>query len=212
MMDKDELVQIITKMVKETIAGNDKTLVPVGVSGRHVHLTREHMDILFGEDSALTKKKELMGGQFAAEECVTILGAKLSSMEKVRILGPLRKESQVEISKTDSIKLGIKAPTRDSGQIENSAPITLVGPKGAIVLNQGCIVAKRHIHMSIEDGIKFGIENNQIVNVKVPGERGGLLGNVLVRTDRTYTLEMHIDTDEASAMEIKCGSLLEIVK
>jgi len=211
-MDKEELVQLITKMVKETIAFKGKILVPVGVSGRHVHLTREHMDILFGKGVTLTKKKELMGGQFAAEECVTILGAKLNSMENVRILGPLRKESQIELSKTDSIKLGIKAPTRDSGQIKNSAPITLVGPKGAIVLNKGCIVAKRHIHMSIEDGIKFGIENNQIVNVKVPGERGGLLGNVLVRIDKTYSLEMHIDTDEASAMEIKYGSLLEIIK
>ena len=211
-MDKDELVQIITKMVKETISTNDKILVPVGISGRHVHLSREHMDILFGKGALLTKKKDLMGGQFAAEECVTILGAKLSSMENVRILGPLRKESQVEISKTDSLKLGLKAPIRESGKIENSAPITLVGPKGAIALTEGCIVAKRHIHMSIEEGKKFGLQNNQIVNVKIPGERGGLLGNVQIRIDPTYTLEMHIDTDEANAMEIKCGSLLEIVK
>ena len=211
-MDKDELVQIITKMVKETIAINGKLLVPVGISGRHVHLSREHMDILFGKDATLTKKKDLMGGQFAAEECVTILGAKLSSMENVRILGPLRKESQIELSKTDSIKLGLKAPTRESGKLSDSAPITLVGPKGAIALTKGCIVAKRHIHMSVEEGNKFGLENNQIVNVKIPGERGGLLGNVVVRIDKTYSLEMHIDTDEANAMEIKCGSLLEIVK
>jgi putative phosphotransacetylase len=211
-MDKDELVQIITKMVKETVAINEKVLVPVGVSARHVHLSREHMDILFGKGAQLNKKKDLMGGQFAAEECITILGAKLSSMENVRILGPLRKESQVEISKTDALKLGLKAPVRESGDLTNSAPITIVGPKGAIALTEGCIVAKRHIHMSVEEGKQFGLDNNQIVNVKIPGERGGLLGNVQVRIDRTYSLEMHIDTDEANAMEIKCGSLLEIVK
>lgn len=211
-MDKDVLVKIITKIVKETVTINDKLLVPVGVSGRHVHLSRDHMDILFGKEAKLSKKKDLMGGQFAAEECVTILGAKLSSVEKVRILGPLRKESQVEISKTDSIKLGLKAPIRESGKLVDSSPITLVGPKGAIALTQGCIVAKRHIHMSIEEGKKFDLKNNEIVNVKVPGQRGGLLGNVQIRIDSTYSLEMHIDTDEANAMEIKCGSLLEIVK
>jgi putative phosphotransacetylase len=211
-MDKDELVKVITKMVKETITNNDKLLVPVGVSGRHVHLCREHMDILFGKDSQLEKKKDLMGGQFAAQQCVTILGGKLSGLENVRILGPLRSESQIEISKTDSIKLGVKAPVRESGELKNSAPITLVGPIGAITLIEGCIVAKRHIHMSMGEAEKFGVENNQIVNVKVPGERGGLLSNVQIRTDNTYTLEMHIDTDEANAMEIKCGSILQIVK
>jgi len=210
-MDKDELVKIITKMVKETVA-NNKLLVPVGVSARHVHLSRQHMDILFGTDSQLSKKKDLMGGQFAAQECVTILGAKLNSMENVRILGPLRNESQIEISKTDSMKLGLKAPVRESGKLKDSSPITLVGPNGAVALTQGCIVAKRHIHMSIEEGKEFGVQNNQIVNVKVPGQRGGLLGNVQIRIDSTYSLEMHIDTDEANAMEIKCGSYLEIVK
>ena len=213
-MDKDELVEIITKVVKETVANNNniKLLVPIGVSGRHVHLSRKHMDILFGKDSQLKKKKDLMGGQFAAEECVTILGAKLSSMEKVRILGPLRRESQVEISKTDSIVMGIKAPLRQSGIIENSAPLTLVGPNGSVTLIEGCIIAKRHVHMTPQEGKKFGFENNQLVNLKVPGERGGVLGNVQVRIDPTYSLEMHIDTDEANAMGIKNGSSLEIVK
>ena len=133
-------------------------------------------------------------------------------MENVRILGPIRKESQIEISKTDSIKLGIKAPIRESGKIEKSAPITLVGPKGVVALTQGCIVAKRHIHMSIDEAKKLGVQNDQIVDVKVPGLRGGLLGNVQIRIDSTYSLEMHIDIDEANAMDIKCGSYLEIVK
>ncbi|MBU3112755.1 phosphate propanoyltransferase [Clostridium lacusfryxellense] len=211
-MDKDELVQIITRIVKETVSNDNKLFVSVGISVKHVHLSRAHMDILFGKGSVLTEKKDLMGGQFAAEECVTILGAKLSSMEKVRILGPLRRESQVEISKTDSIVMGIKAPLRQSGLIEKSAPITLVGPNGSVTLIEGCIIAKRHVHMTPQEGKKFGFLNNQLVNLKIPGERGGILGNVQVRIDPTYSLEMHIDTDEANAMGIKNGSLLEIVK
>ena len=153
-----------------------------------------------------------MGGQYAAEECVTIIGNKLSAIEKVRILGPIRKESQVEISSTDAVKLGVKAPVRDSGNLAGSAAITLVGPNGALVLRQGCIIAKRHIHMSPEDGQKFGIEDKQVVSVKIDAERGGLMENVLVRVDPTYTLEMHIDTDEANALGIKCGCKLEVVK
>lgn len=211
-MDKDELVQIITKIVKETVSKDNRLFVSVGISVKHVHLSRTHMNILFGGDTQLTPKKDLMGGQFAAEECVTILGAKLSCTEKVRIIGPLRIESQVEISKTDSIVMGIKAPLRQSGKIENSAPLTLVGPNGSVTLTKGCIIAKRHVHMTPDEGIKFGFKNNQLVNLKIPGERGGVLGNVQVRIDPSYSLEMHIDTDEANAMEIKNGSLLEIVK
>lgn len=211
-MDSEELVRLITKIVKETVNMKDTLLVPVGVSARHIHLSREHMDILFGKESELTKKKELMGGQYAAEESVTILGAKLTSMEKVRVLGPLRKETQVEISKTDSVKLGIKAPVRESGKIKGSAPITIVGPKGAIALMEGCIIAKRHIHMSEADAVKFNVKDNEEVLVKIPGDQGGLLNHVQVRVDKSFTLEMHIDTDEANAMGIKCGSGLELVK
>jgi putative phosphotransacetylase len=211
-MDQDRLVQIITEVVREQLNLNNKVLVPVGVSARHLHLSREHVDILFGKGYELVKKKELMGGQYAAEECVTIIGNKLSAIEKVRILGPIRKESQVEISSTDAVKLGVKAPVRDSGNLAGSAAITLVGPNGAVVLRQGCIIAKRHIHMSPEDGQKFGIEDKQVVSVKIDAERGGLMENVLVRVDPTYTLEMHIDTDEANALGIKCGCKLEVIK
>lgn len=215
-MDQDRLVQLITEMVKEQLKANDKVdskaMVPVGISARHVHLSREHLDILFGKDYELVKKKELMGGQFAAEECVTIIGQKLSAIEKVRILGPLRKESQVEISRTDAIKLGVKAPIRESGNLAGSAPITIIGPNGAVVLRQGCIIAKRHIHMSTEDGERFGIKDNQIVSVKIIDERGGILENVQVRVHPTYTLEMHIDTDEANGLGIKPNCMLEVIK
>lgn len=211
-MNTDELVQLITEAIREKLSLDEKLLVPVGVSARHVHVCREHLDILFGKGYELTKKKDLMGGQFAAEECVTVVGAKLSSIEKVRILGPLRAESQVEVSKTDAIKLGLNAPVRESGKIKGSAPITLVGPKGSVTLAEGCIVAKRHIHMSPEEALKFGLKDNSVVDVKIPGERGGIMSGVQVRVHSTYTLEMHIDTDEANSFGIPCGAKLEVVK
>jgi putative phosphotransacetylase len=211
-MNTEQIVQVITQMVKEKLEENKKNFVPVGVSARHLHITREHLDILFGKGYELKKMKELMGGQYAAEECVTIIGDKLNSIEKVRILGPIRKITQVEISKTDAIKLGIKAPIRDSGDIEGSAPITIVGPKGSVTLEEGCIIAKRHIHMSLKDAESFGLKDNDKVDVIIPGDRGGLFQAVKVRVDKSYTLEMHIDTDEANGMDIKCGSKLEIVK
>lgn len=211
----EELIQLVTEIVtkqlkEENLIDNKELKVPVGISARHVHLTREHMDILFGHGYELKKKKDLMGGQFAAEEVVTLVGSKLSTIEKVRILGPLRSKTQVEVSKTDSIKLGIKVPVRESGKIENSEPITIVGPKGSITLKEGCIAAKRHIHMNLQDAECFKVHDGAVVSVKVPGERGGILDNVQIRVDKTFSLEMHIDTDEANALGIKCGSLVEI--
>lgn len=148
-------IELVARMVMEAMnQGKDAGkgyMVPVGVSARHVHLTQEHVEVLFGEGYHLTKKKELMGGQFASNELVTIVGLKLRAIENVRILGPVRKKSQVEISSTDAIKLGVKAPIRESGNVAGSAPIALVGPKGALYLKEGCIVAKRHIHMSPKD-------------------------------------------------------------
>jgi putative phosphotransacetylase len=198
-------------MVREKLNEDKKLMVPVGVSARHLHVTREHLDILYGKGHELKKVKELMGGQFAAEECVTIVGGKMNSIEKVRILGPLRKITQVEISKTDAIKLGTKAPIRESGDIKGSAPITIIGPKGVVTLEEGCIIAKRHIHMSTEDAANYGLQDNAKVDVVIPGDRGGLFQDVKVRVDKSYTMEMHIDTDEANGMDIKCGSKLEVI-
>lgn len=216
----DKLVELISKIVLEKLqneASTEKEVVrsckiPVGVSARHVHLTQEHLDVLFGDGYKLRKKKDLMGGQFAAEESVTIVGSKLNAIEKVRILGPLRSKTQIEVSKSDAVKLGLEAPVRESGSIEGSAPITIIGPKGSLYLKEGCIVAKRHIHMSPEDAKFFGVVDNEIVCVKHNGERGGIFTNVQIRVDKTYTLEMHIDTDEANGMGIKCGTLLDLIK
>ena len=187
-------------------------MVPIGVSARHIHLTQADVETLFGKGYQLTKKKELMGGQFASNELVTIVGLKLRAIENVRILGPVRKASQVEISATDAIKLGIKAPIRESGKIEGSAPIAVVGPCGVIYLKEGCIIASRHIHMSPADAEKAGVKNGDVVSVKVDNERATTYNNVLIRVDPTFTLEMHIDTDEANAAKISTGMKAEIIK
>lgn len=215
-MDNEQLVneivsRILDQLNGQTVESPSDRRVKVGVSARHVHLCREHMDILFGKGSELTPFKELMGGQFAAKETVTIIGLKLRAIENVRVLGPLRSQTQVEVSATDCIRLGVNAPVRLSGDLEGSAPITIIGPKGAVSVQEGCIVAMRHIHMSPADAARFGVKNRQVVDVRMGGERGGLLANVPVRVDPSFTTEMHIDTDEANALGIHNGMELTIV-
>lgn len=213
-MNQNE-VEMITKMVIDSIGKQDSKpgfMVPVGVSARHIHLTQEAVEILFGKGYQLTKKKELMGGQFASNECCTIVGLKLRAIENVRVLGPVRKANQVEISVTDSRKLGINVPVRESGDIKGSAPIAIVGPKGALYLNEGCIVAARHIHMSPADAIAAGVKDGDYVSVRVDNERGTTFDKVKIRVDESFTLEMHIDTDEANASEIDGNTKVVIVK
>lgn len=209
-------IELITRMVIEAINQSEKKddgyVVPIGVSARHIHLTQEHVEALFGPGYQLTKKKELMGGQFASNELVTIVGLKLRAIENVRILGPCRSKSQVEISATDAIKLGVNAPVRESGDIAGSAPIALVGPKGALYLKEGCIIAARHIHMSPADAKAAGVHDGDYVSVKADNERGTVFNNVKIRVDDSFTLEMHIDTDEANASRIATGNTVTIVK
>ena len=211
-----ENIELITRMVMEAIEQKSNTgngfMVPIGVSARHVHLTQEHVEVLFGKGYQLTKKKDLMGGQFASNEMVTIVGLKLRAIENLRILGPVRSASQVEVSATDSVKLGIKAPIRESGNIAGSAPIALVGPKGALYLKEGCIVAMRHIHMSPADARAAGLSDGDIVSVKADNARGTIFNQVKIRVADSFTLEMHIDTDEANACSIKTGDTVSIVK
>lgn len=209
-------VELITRMVIEAMNKKEEQsangfVVPIGVSARHVHLTQEHVEILFGPGYQLTKKKDLMGGQFASNEVVTIVGLKLRAIENVRILGPVRKASQVEVSATDAIKLGIKAPIRESGNTAGSAPIALVGPKGALYLQEGCIIAMRHIHMSPKDAQAAGVKDGDIVSVKADNERGTIFNQVKIRVDDSFTLEMHIDTDEGNAAKIGTGATVTIL-
>ena len=186
--------------------------IKVGVSARHLHITQEHLDQLFGEGSVLHPIKELMGGQFAAEERVTVKGEKGRQLENVRILGPLRQATQVEVSLTDAMYLKVDAPLRDSGSIKDSASVTLVGPMGEVVLEEGCIVAKRHVHMTPEDAKRFGVQDKDLITVQFPGERGGALSNILVRVDPSFTLEMHLDTDESNTMGVVSGQMVQFAK
>ncbi len=184
-----------------------KKPIPIAISGRHIHLTREAMDTLFGEGSELTHYKDLsQPGQFAAEERLAIIGPR-GRIERVRILGPLRPACQVEVSRTDEFALGVDAPVRHSGKVQGSAPITLEGPKGTLHLEEGLICAWRHIHMTVADAEAYGVKDKDYVEVKVTGgDRDLTFGDVLIRVKDSYALEMHIDTDEANAAELGRGA------
>ncbi|MGB5824263.1 MAG: phosphate propanoyltransferase [Proteocatella sp.] len=203
----EKIIELVKKLVMEELSKSNLKrkfyMVPIGVSARHVHLTQQDVETLFGKGHSLTKKTELMGGQFAANEQVTIVGARLRAIENIRVLGPVRAKSQVEISKTDTFKLGISAPIRESGKTQGSAAIAIIGPKGSVYLEEGCIVAQRHIHMSPKDAQEAGLKDEDIVSVHVENERETVFKNVKIRVDKSYTLEMHIDADEANGAGIK---------
>ncbi|QSB08752.1 phosphate propanoyltransferase [Lysinibacillus sp. FSL K6-0075] len=213
---QENLVQKIVEEVLQQVLKNQSSpphdgKIPIGVSARHVHLAQAEVEQLFGENYQLTPKSELsQPGQFAAEETVVIAGPK-GSIERVRILGPARSLSQVEVSWTDAMKLGLKPPLRISGDIQGSSPVTLIGPKGSVVLNEGLIIAQAHIHMSPADSARFQVVDGQSVQIKVEGIRPIILSNVVIRVSERYRLEMHIDTDEANAGLIQQGTLAEIL-
>jgi putative phosphotransacetylase len=181
--------------------------IPIFISARHVHLKNDDIMALFGDDYILQKDHDIrQKGQFACKETVTLVGPK-DTLEEVRILGPERDETQVEISKTDGIRLGITPPLKLSGELENTPGIKIVGPMGSIDLAYGVIEAKRHIHMSTNDALDFNVKNGDIVMVEVDGERGIIFDDVVIRVDESFTLEMHIDTDEANAADVQNGEL-----
>ncbi len=185
--------------------------VLVEISARHVHVTDEALEILFGKGHKLTPKKNLsQPGQFACEEKVTVVGPK--SQLKASILGPTRPENQVELSLTDARAIGVTAPIRESGDVKGSGVCKLVGPAGEIELTEGVIAAKRHIHMTPEDAEKFGIKDKQIVSVKIPTEgRALVFDDVVARVSDKYKLAMHIDTDEANAAAVPGSCIGEIL-
>ena len=177
----------------------------VETSARHAHVTKETLEILFGEGYELTVKKELsQPGQFASNERITVVGPK-KELSGVSILGPCRGADQVELSATDARSLGIDAPIRESGDTKGSGACKLVGPKGEVELKEGVIVAKRHIHMTPEDAKAFGVENGEIVNVKLDSGNGRMtiFGDTVIRVSPSYALAMHIDTEESNAAA--CG-------
>ncbi|MGN1095555.1 MAG: phosphate propanoyltransferase [Eubacteriales bacterium] len=210
----EKIAEIVKRVISGMDTAGDGADVPIGVSNRHIHLTREHLDILFGAGYELTKAKDLsQPGQYAANETVTIIGPSLRPIEKVRVLGPLRSGSQVEISMTDSYVLKVKPPVRESGNTAGSAPITVIGPKGVVTLNEGCIIANRHIHMSPSDAERYGVADGDTVTVDVSGKgKRTRWYDVQVRVNKSFVLEMHVDTDDANAAGIGNGSLVKIVK
>lgn len=186
--------------------------VPVGISNRHIHLSQHDVDVLFGQGYTLTPMKDLsQPGQFACKETVTICGPK-GAIEKVRVLGPVRKETQIEIVAGDSFKLGVKAPAKLSGDLVGTPGITVVGPKGSVQTAQGLIVAQRHIHMAPADAQAYGVTDGQIVKIHIDGLRGGTFDNVAIRVTASSSLECHLDTEEANAMGVSSSTTVTIVK
>lgn len=197
-----EMATILTEKILESVQHYENFRIPIGVSNRHVHVSRADLDRLYGKDYVLTHKSELgQPGQFAANETVTLQGPK-GTFEHVRILGPVRSQSQVEISKTDSFRLGVKAPIALSGHLQGTPGITLIGPRGTVDLPCGVIIAKRHIHITPAQAAARHLKDGQIVDVETFGERRGILGDVIIRVSDTAGLEMHIDVDEANACSL----------
>lgn len=187
--------------------------IPLGISGRHVHVTQAHLETLFGKGYELTEFKPLsQPGQYAANEKVDVVSPKGNVIKGVRILGPVRPASQVEISRSDALRGGFIAPVRSSGDVKGSGPCTLVGPEGSVELEEGVIIADRHIHFSLEDAEAFGVSNGDIVSILVEGEKPGLLGNVLCRVSKSYALDCHLDTDDGSAFMLNTGDFAILVK
>ena len=184
---------------------NHAKQVPIAVSARHVHLTEQHIEALFGKGASLTKDFDLsQPGQFAAKERVAIKGPK-GILENVRVLGPARVASQVEISKTDSFILGVIPPIRQSGNLSGSEQITIIGPVGEVHLEEGCIIAAAHIHMHPDDAKRFQVTDGELVDIVVETERPITFQKVIVRVSESFKLDMHIDTDEGNASNLVRG-------
>lgn len=207
----DDIVNEVLKQIGEVLPNKDKTFVIEG-SGRHVHLCRQDIERLFGEGYELTKVKELsQPGQFACQERVNLVGPK-GMLTNVVILGPEREHSQVEVSLTDARLLGVKAPTRESGDLKGSAGIIIVNKDRHIALEEACIVAKRHVHVAEADAARLGVTNGQIVKVKIHTDRPLIFDDVVIRVSPKYQTFMHIDFDEANACDLKNGDLGEIIE
>ena len=184
--------------------------VNIGVSRRHVHLTKEDVKILFGENYELTKFRDLsQPGQYACNELVTLKGEK-GDITDVRVLGPERSKTQVEVTKTDCFRFGINAPVRNSGDLDDAVEITIIGPKGEITKN-AAIIAARHLHIDPKTAKELNLTNDDFVKVRVNGEKPGILENVYVRVNENFVYEVHLDTDDANAFLIKQGDEAELI-
>ena len=211
MPDKQHMEALVRSAVLCGLANQKKYYIPAAVSNRHVHLSREHIDILFGKDYELCRQKNLsQPGQFACNEILQMKGTK-GSINNLRVLGPARGDTQIEISLTDSFGLGITPVFRLSGDIAGTPGCLLIGPKGEVNLQKGVIISLRHLHISAPQAAVYCLKTGDIINLKKTGERGIVLNQVHVRSGEGHELELHIDTDEANAANIRNGDYLEIV-
>lgn len=206
-----EAVKKAVEQMQQAESGDDND-IKIGISARHVHLSREDLDTLFGKGFELTKKKTLMGREFASDQLVTLVGPSLRAIEGVRVLGPVRKNTQVEISRTDTFVLKVSPPVRPSGDIKGSEKLVLVGPKGSVYLKEGVIIANRHIHLTPEYAQKNGIKDGDYVDVLVESIKPTKFFDVQVRVRDDFNVEMHIDTDDANACGLKNGEKVKIIK
>ena len=215
MYDLNAIENVVKKVVGEmdiaTKENAKEDFVKIGVSQRHIHLSREDLNTLFGEGYELTPKKVLMGKEFASAEVVTLVGPSLKAIENVRVLGPVRKNTQVEISRTDTFVLKVSPPVRPSGEIKGSEKIVVVGPKGSIYLKEGVIIANRHIHLTPEFAASLNLKDNDYVDVVIDGIKPTKFYDVQIRVREDFNVEMHSDTDDANSSGLKNGDIVHII-
>ena len=211
-IDSNLIKKITVEILKELGNVNKDTgKVSVGVSSRHVHLSPEDVEQLFGKGYELKVLRNLsQPNQFAAEETVDLIGKK-GIIEKVRVLGPTRKETQIEIAKTDAVKLGLNPPVKSSGELDGTPGIIIRNGDNCIKIDKGVILAERHIHMTCKDADQYNVSNGEIVRVEVDGSKGGIFNNVAVRVSDSYSLDLHIDTDDANAFALRTGDYVKII-
>ncbi len=187
--------------------------IPIGISGRHIHLSKEHLDVLFGKDYQLTKFRDLsQPGQFACEEKVDVISPKGNLLKGIRILGPTRSATQLEISRSDAIRGKFIAPVRSSGDIKGSGSCKIIGPIGEVEIKEGVIVADRHIHFSLQEAAEFNVKDGEVLSIYVKGEKGGILDDVLCRVSDKFRLDCHLDTDDGAAFGLNTGDNCVLVK
>ncbi|MDF2612297.1 MAG: Propanediol utilization protein [Clostridia bacterium] len=214
MVYDEKLVRTISEIVLQEIQKirRSQRLAPVGISARHVHLSKKDAEVLFGRGYALTHFKELsQPGQFAANEVVELIGP-AGTIHKVRVLGPERPKTQIEVALSDARKLGLKPPVRSSGDIEGTPGIILKGPKGEVEIPFGVIISERHMHLSREEAKGFELQDGDKVRAFIEGPKGGVMEHITVRVHEDYRLDLHIDTDDANAFNIVQGQYLKFEK
>ncbi len=211
-VEKDLIVKITKEVIQKINGENDKNLVVAGVSNRHVHLSREHLNILYGQGYALTRYRDLrQPNQYAAKETIGVATAS-GYLDKVRILGPVRKSTQFELSASDARRLRIDPPYAKSGSKESCSPVILIGPEGNVVLETGIAIAWRHLHLSIEEGARLNLEDGDEVDIEVSGDRGVIFRKVWVRVSSKMISEFHVDTDEANSCGLRTGDKVRVLR